>query len=66
MVGMFVFALLAYDAYLKGHNQLAIFFGLSVVVINPVFKVALGRTLWNVLDVFWACVLVFTAYRDER
>jgi len=65
-VGMIVFAILAYDAYGKGNNHLAIFYGLSVLIINPVFKVSLGRTLWNVVDVLWACVLMFTAYKEER
>ena len=63
---MVVFAILASDAYGKGNNQLAIFYGPSVLIINPVFKVSLGRTLWNVIDVLWACVLLHPANSREN
>ncbi len=46
-----------YTAYLendKGSKELAIVFLILAVLFQPFFKISLGRTLWNVVDLFVA------------
>ncbi|TWI81178.1 hypothetical protein IQ13_2194 [Lacibacter cauensis] len=63
-LGMVGFAVLAFqDRKITG---LAVLWGSSALLINPFIKLALGRTLWNVVDVVWAVVLVVTAFVDYR
>jgi hypothetical protein len=38
------------------------FYIASAVLINPIFKIALGRELWNVVDVIWAVVLLASLF----
>lgn len=45
------FALLAYDAYEKGNDRgIAIYVALALL-FQPFIKIALGRELWNAVDV---------------
>ena len=48
MVG---FSFLAYFAYKEKQNILTIIFVLLVILFQPFEKIALGRMLWNVVDV---------------
>ena len=48
---MVAFAVMAYRYYEKKKNELAITFGALALLFQPFFKVALGRTIWNVVDV---------------
>lgn len=60
-LGMVGFAILAYNQYRR--NQ--VLFGLwllSAVLINPIFKISLGRTIWNIVDVIWAVLLVVSIF----
>ena len=57
MVG---FALLAYHASeAKRNKEVIIYVGLALL-FQPLFKVALGRPLWNVVDVLVAFGLIWT------
>jgi len=38
----------------------------SALLINPFFKIALGRNLWNIIDVAWAAILLATVLMDPR
>lgn len=31
----------------------------SAILINPIFKIALGRELWNIVDIVW--VIIFAS-----
>jgi hypothetical protein len=55
--GMAGFAYLAV-AYWEEENSWGIIFLLSAILINPFFKISLGRELWNVIDVIWAILLL--------
>lgn len=59
-LGMAGFAYLAWDAYNRKENTYSYIYGLSAILINPIFKIALGRTIWNVVDVVWAVFLLYT------
>lgn len=30
----------------------------SAILINPVFKISLGRAIWNIVDVIWVILLI--------
>jgi hypothetical protein len=54
------FALLAFDASDKNRQQeMIIYIGLAVL-FQPVFKISIGRLLWNIVDVVVGVGLLFT------
>lgn len=54
--GMVVFGVLAYTE--RKNKAWMVFWGASALLINPFIKIHLGRTIWNILDVIWAVVLI--------
>jgi hypothetical protein len=63
-LGMIGFGILAYSAYQRKDNSFFIIWASSVVLISPLIKIALGRELWNVVDVIWA-ILLFASLKLE-
>ena len=63
-IGMTIFILLAYFDSIRQDKMLMIVWICSAILINPIFKIALGRTIWNIVDVIWAMVLVLTIVSD--
>lgn len=61
-LGMIGFGFLAYLEREKGNEGFSFFWLSSAILINPLFKISLGRELWNVVDVIWAIVLVVTNF----
>jgi hypothetical protein len=57
-VAMVVFAIMSYQYYKEKKNGLSITFGALVLLFQPFVKVALGRTIWNVVDVVVAIGLI--------
>jgi hypothetical protein len=47
--GFFAFA--AYQENERGKSELVIVFIILALLFQPFFKIALGRTLWNIVDV---------------
>ena len=66
IVAMIAFAVMAYQYYEKENVPLAITFGGLALLFQPFIKVALGRTLWNVVDVIVAVVLAILAFSEFR
>lgn len=63
MVG---FAYLAYSANEQNKkNELFIYIALAIL-FQPIFKIALGRTIWNILDVIVGIGLVITVIKDSK
>lgn len=56
-LGMVGFAILAYNNYQKKQTWFVIWLA-SAILINPIFKISLGRDIWNVVDVIWAILLI--------
>ena len=50
-VSMIVFVVLGYYALEEKREVEAIIFFALAVLFQPLFKIALGRTIWNVVDV---------------
>lgn len=58
--GMLGFALLAYSSYERKKNEEVIIYIALALLFQPFVKVALGRTMWNVVDVVIAAGLIFS------
>lgn len=55
---MTVFAITAFNYYAENKKELAITFGALALLFQPFFKIALGRTIWNIVDVVVAILLI--------
>ena len=64
-LGMVGFLWLAFQENEKGNKGLLVFWLSSALLINPIFKISLGRELWNVIDILWAVILVLTAFMSH-
>ena len=60
-LGMVGFAILAYNNYQKNQTWFVIW-SASAILINPIFKISLGRDIWNIVDVIWAILLVASIF----
>jgi hypothetical protein len=60
LVGMTGFIVLAYLDKEKEDKTIMIIWICSAVLINPIFKLALGRTIWNIVAVIWSIILLTT------
>lgn len=66
-VAMVIFAVMAYQYVQEKRNTLAVVFGALALLFQPFLKIALGRTIWNIVDVIVAIVLVTLCfYKDKR
>jgi hypothetical protein len=60
------FAILAFQYFNIHKITYAIFFGFLSLLFQPFFKVALGRTIWNVVDIIVAVILIMTLVTDAK
>ncbi len=58
-VSMCVFAYLAIVSNKSKNTRLAYLFGALALLFQPFARIALGRLLWNVVDVAVAVLLIF-------
>ena len=65
-VAMMGFAIIAYEYMEKEEMPLAITFGGLALLFQPFVKVALGRVMWNVVDVLVAALLVGLLLRESN
>lgn len=63
-VSMVVFAIMAYKYYEKKKEVLTIVLGALAILFQPFVKIALGRTIWNIVDVVVALLLVGLWLKD--
>lgn len=64
-VAMVAFGVMAYKYYEEKKNELAITFGALALLFQPFVKVALGRTIWNVVDVAVAILLIVLWWKEK-
>lgn len=55
---MIYFACLAFAFYGSNKETLAVISGALAILFQPFFKIALGRDMWNVVDVIVALALI--------
>ena len=65
-VALISFGFLAYQSKEKeDKTELIIFISLALL-FQPFFKIALGRTLWNIVDVISAIYLLLNIVRNQK
>lgn len=62
---MAIFAYLAYCEYKNGHVDRMILFIVLAILFQPFAKIALGRVLWNIVDVIVAGYLIYLVVQNK-
>ena len=68
-VSAFAFAYISYDYFKSKKDGLGFIFAALALLFQPFFKIALGRTIWNIVDVIVAIGLIYlivSAFRQKR
>lgn len=60
--GLIGFAILAYQANQQNKQAEMIVFGALALLFQPFFKIALGRELWNIVDVIVGTGLIISIF----
>ena len=64
---MAIFAYLAYSEYKNnGHMDRMILFIVLAILFQPFAKIALGRVIWNVVDVLVAGYLIYLIVQNKK
>lgn len=64
--GLIGFAILAYKSNERQENIMTIIYVALAVLFQPLFKISLGRELWNIIDVIVAVGLFISIFIDKR
>ncbi|MBV6429846.1 MAG: hypothetical protein KIPDCIKN_04435 [Haliscomenobacter sp.] len=64
--GLIGFAILAYQANEQGRQTEMIIFGGLALLFQPFFKIALGRQMWNIVDVIVGIGLLISIFMKPR
>lgn len=60
------FGVLAYQANQQGKQTEMIIYGALALLFQPFFKIALGRELWNVVDVIVGVGLIISLLKKSK
>ena len=63
---MIIFGCMAYNFYKDEKIPLCVTACSLALLFQPFFKIALGRTMWNVVDVIVAIALVLLGYKNKK
>ena len=63
---MACFIWFAYVDSKKSSKTLVIIWVMSALLFNPFIKVALGRDIWNIVDVIWGLILIASIWEDKK
>ena len=64
--GLIGFALLAYQANLQSRPTEMIIYICLALLFQPLFKIALGREMWNIVDIIVGIGLLITIFLKPR
>ncbi|GAY28382.1 DUF6804 family protein [Prevotella sp. MGM1] len=64
-VSVVVFSIMAYNYYKEEKENLAITFSALAILFQPFIKIALGRTIWNVVDVLVAIFITVLYFMEK-
>ena len=65
-VAMVAFGLMTYQYYSRHKAIAATVFGVLALLFQPIYKIALGRVTWNVIDVLVAVLLIALYVLEKR
>lgn len=63
---MAAFIYLTYDNHLKKNKIETYLFGILALLFQPLFKISLGREIWNVVDVMVAIILILSLFITSK
>ena len=66
LVATIVFGVMAFRYYQERKEWLAYTFGFLALLFQPLFKIALGRTVWNIVDVIVAIGLIILFFYEKK
>ena len=66
IVGLIGLAFLAYQAHVQGRHTEMIICGGLALLFQPFFKIALGRQMWNVVDVVVGIGLLISIFMKPK
>lgn len=64
--GMIGFIILAYNAYENKQQTFVILYVCLAILFQPFIKIALGRELWNIIDVIVGVYLIWSALSSKN
>ena len=64
--GLIGFAILAYQANQQGRQTEMIIYGGLALLFQPFFKIALGREMWNIVDVVVGIGLILSIFIKSK
>ncbi len=66
VISFTILGYLAYSEHLKANKALFILYLFGAILFNPFIKVALGRTIWQIVDIVVAVFLISTTFVDIK
>jgi len=64
-IGLVSFGILTYYALLRNDKFYLIIWLSSAILINPIFKISLGREIWNIVDLIWFTGLLISLKTEK-
>ena len=64
--GLIGFAILAFQANQQGKQTEMIIYGALALLFQPFFKIALGRQIWNIVDVVAGIGLIISIFMKPK
>jgi hypothetical protein len=64
--GMAVSFLFAFQEREKKDKTLLIVWLICTVLLNPFNKIALGRIIWNIVDIILSLILLYSIWQDRN
>jgi hypothetical protein len=64
--GLVGFAVLAFQAHKQGRQAEMLIYGGLALLFQPFFKIALGRQIWNKVDVVVGIVLLISIFMKRK
>lgn len=65
-IALIGFGVLAYNANNENNTNKMIVFGALALLFQPFFKIALGRAVWNILDVIIGIALIISLFLNAQ
>ncbi len=65
-VSMVAFGVMAYRYYTQSKVALTVTYASLALLFQPFIKIALGRTIWNVVDVIVAILLMLLWMKERK
>lgn len=66
LIATIAFGVMAFRYFQKNKEFLAYTFGTLALLFQPFFKIALGRTVWNIVDVIVAIGLIILFFYEKK